>query len=104
MPLLGNKSLQSLPPRILRFRLRLTRFEYEILHVPGKSLIMADTLSCSLIQSSDNDVHSLQEGAEYLMETCINSLPASSQHLAEFSKAQVADTVCSTIINHCQND
>ena len=38
------------------------------------------------------------------MKTCINSLPASSQHLAEFHEAQVADTVCSTIINYCQND
>ena len=31
-------------------------------------------------------------------------LLASSQHLAEFREAQVADTVCSTIINYCQND
>ena len=38
------------------------------------------------------------------MKTCINSLPASSQHLAEFSETQVADTVCSIIINYCQND
>ena len=104
VPLLGNKSLHSLPPRILRFRLRLARFEYEIFHVPGKSLVMADTLSRSPIQSPDNDVHSLQEGAKYLMETCINSLPASSQHLAEFCEAQAADTICSTIINYCQNE
>ena len=34
---------------------------------------MVDTLSHSPIQSSDNDVHNLQEGAKYLMETCINS-------------------------------
>ena len=38
------------------------------------------------------------------METCINSLSASSQHLAEFYEAQVADTVCSTVINYCQNE
>ena len=78
VPLLGNKSLHSLPPRILRFRLRLACFEYEISHVPGKSLVMADTLSRSPIQSTDSDVHGLQEGAEYLMKTCINNLPASS--------------------------
>ena len=99
VPLLGNKT-----PRILRFRLRLAHFEYEIFHVPGKSLVMADTLSCSPIHSSDNDVQSLQEGAKYLMKTCINSLPASSQCLAEFRGAQAADTICSTIINYCQNE
>ena len=38
VPLLSHKNLDSLPPRILRFRLRLMRFDYEIKHVPGKSL------------------------------------------------------------------
>ena len=37
------------------------------------------------------------------MEAYINSLPASSQCLAEFREAQAADTVCSTTINCCQN-
>ena len=103
VPLLGNKSLHSLPPRILRFRLRLTRFEYEIIHVPGKSLVMADTLSRAPI-TSDKDTSDLQEEVEYLMEMCINNLPANSHRLEEFRKAQAADTVCSTIIGYCQND
>ena len=34
-PLLGSKFLDSLPPRILRFRLRLMQFDYTISHVPG---------------------------------------------------------------------
>ena len=45
VPLLGTKHLDSLPPRILRFRLRLARFDYSITHVPGKLLYIADTLS-----------------------------------------------------------
>ena len=36
VPLLGSKHLDALPPRILRFRLRLARFDYTIQHVPGK--------------------------------------------------------------------
>ena len=35
VPLLGVKHLDSLPPRVLRFRLRLDRFNYSIQHVPG---------------------------------------------------------------------
>ena len=104
VPLLGNKSLHSLPPRILCFRLRLTRFEYEIVHVPGKSLVMADTLSRAPIHRSDTDTSDLQEEAEYLMEMCVNSLPANSHRLEEFSKAQKTDTVCSTIISYCQDE
>ena len=43
-PLLGTKHLDSLPPRVLRFRLRPDRFSYDITHVPGKELYTADTL------------------------------------------------------------
>ena len=103
VPLLRNKSLHSLPPRNLLFRLRLTRFEYEIIHVPGKSLVMQDTLSRAPI-TSDKDTSDLQEEVEYLMEMCINNLPANSHRLEEFRKAQATDTVCSTIIGYCQND
>ena len=44
VPLLGSKNLDNLPPQILRFRLRLARFDYNICHVPGKLLYTADTL------------------------------------------------------------
>ena len=37
IPLLGSKSLDSLPPRVLRFRLRLSRFDYDIVHIQGSS-------------------------------------------------------------------
>ena len=45
VPILSSKNLDNLPPRVLRFRLRLARFEYTIHHVPGKLLYTADTLS-----------------------------------------------------------
>ncbi len=49
VPLLSTKHLNDLPARVLRFRLRLDRFDYSIRHVPGKSLYTADTLSRSPI-------------------------------------------------------
>ena len=45
VPLLSSKQLDSLPPRVLRFRLRMDRFSYNIHHVPGKDLHTTDTLS-----------------------------------------------------------
>ena len=44
LPLLSSKQLDSLPPRVLRFRLRMDRFTYIIRHVPGKDLHTADIL------------------------------------------------------------
>ncbi|KAL7856534.1 hypothetical protein SRHO_G00154330 [Serrasalmus rhombeus] len=45
VPLLSSKALDELPPRVLRFRLRLLKFIFDIVHVPGKCLITADALS-----------------------------------------------------------
>lgn len=38
LSLLGAQELDTLPPRIQRFRMRLMRYAYTISHVPGKSL------------------------------------------------------------------
>ena len=43
--LLSTTHLHNLPPRVLHFRLRLNRFDYNICHVRGKNLCTADTLS-----------------------------------------------------------
>ena len=45
VPLLGSKHLDTLPPRVLRFRLRLDRFDFSIGHTPGKHMYTADALS-----------------------------------------------------------
>ena len=56
VPLLSHKHLDSLPPRVVRFRLRLMRFDYIIKHVPGKSLHTADTLSRAPLKiTADSD-------------------------------------------------
>ncbi|XP_011686380.1 PREDICTED: uncharacterized protein K02A2.6-like [Wasmannia auropunctata] len=45
--LLGNKLLCELSAHLQRFRMRLMRFKYEIKHVSGQELFLADTLSCA---------------------------------------------------------
>ena len=45
VPLLGVKDLDQLPPRIQRMRMRLVRFSFKVVHVPGKELYTADALS-----------------------------------------------------------
>ena len=102
VPLLGTKNLDSLPPRILQFRLKLDRFDYRIVHIPGKEIYTADTLSRAPISSEISDLN-LEEEAKMLMEMSIRHLPASPKRLDEYRSAQIADHVCSTIINYCQH-
>jgi hypothetical protein len=101
VPLLGSKNLDSLPPRILRFRLRLARYDYTITHVPGKLLYTADALSRAPSASTENDSR-LQDEAETFMEIGILSLPASAGRLSQYRKAQEDDTLCVLVRKHCK--
>ena len=101
IPLLSTKHLDSLPPRILRFRLRLARFDYDICHIPGKLLYTADTLSRKPSAVRDNDAV-LQEDAERLVEICVVNLPASKERLQQYHKAQEEDKLCCSVKEYCK--
>ena len=44
VPLFSTKSLDELPIQVQRFQLRMMRFDFSISHIPGKDLVIADTL------------------------------------------------------------
>ena len=101
VPLLGSKHLDSLPPRILRFRLSLTRFDYTITHVPGKLLHTADTLSRAPSAVKDNDAE-LQKDAETFVKIGVVNLPVTKGTLMQYQKAQDEDRLCCLIRKHCK--
>ena len=101
IPLLGQKSLDLLPPRVLRFRLRLMRFQYSIHHVPGKTLYTANTLSgVPLCEAVDTTTSTETEN---FVQMITAGLPASTNHLEAFSKAQANDAICSKLIEFCKS-
>ena len=86
--LLGSRALDDLPPRILRFRLRLLRFTYEIEHVPGKKLITADALSRAPIQGElTAEDRQLEQDVCVSINQIIQHLPASDDRLAQIGAA-----------------
>ena len=102
--LLGAKDLDRLPPRILRFRLCLDRFSYDIRHVPGKELYTADTLSrAPVFCLTSQNAMTQQELAELCMKSTISYLPASDQRLEVYKKAQVNDATCTQILAYCRD-
>ena len=101
VPLLNTKHLDSLPPRVLRFRLRLARFSYSVEHVPGKLLCTADTLSRAPIAALQCD-KDLQQEAEWWIHAIVQSLPASQQRLQQYIESQAKDPVCSELIKFCR--
>ena len=101
VPLLSTTHLHSLPPRVLRFRLRLNRFDYDICHVPGKNLCTADTLSRAPTAEPGPTSVAFQNELEAFMDAVTSSLPASSNQLREYCDKQKADPVCSLIRSYC---
>ena len=103
VPLLGKKSLDSLPPRVLRFRLRLMRFQYNIKHVPGKTLYTSDTLSRAPLSTTlDKSTSMSINDIEMFVQTITNSLPADKDRLNGYREAQATDPECSILIKYCE--
>ena len=103
VPLLSTKRLDSLPPRIVRFRLRLGRFDYSISHTPGKLLYTADTLSRAPLTTSDHG-SDLPEEVDVFVNSVISSLPASPQCIERYRKSQEEDPVCVKVKQYCQTE
>lgn len=92
VPLLTKTTLSNLPPQILRFRLRLARYHYEVKHVPGRLLSTADTLSRALIKIES----ALQELCSIYSLDVV--LPASKGALDKYRHAQQEDPTCCKLL------
>ena len=102
--LLGSRALDDLPPRILRFRLRLLRFTYTIEHVPGKNLVTADALSRAPIQAPPTaEETQLEKDVGAYINQVVEHLPASEGRLAQIRVAQEADSICKRLMDLVQN-
>lgn len=89
LALLGSKGLDDLPPRIQRFRLRMLRFSYNIVHVPGKALITADALSRNPIRRSlSKEEKEFEIEAQVFVDTVHGMLPASKSKLEQIAEEQ----------------
>ena len=86
VPLLNTKHLDDLPPRILRFRLRLAKYSYIAKHIPGKLLYAVDALSRFPVGTQEDK--ELQDKVQaYVNHITVPSLPASIQVLEKYRKA-----------------
>ena len=92
VPLLSSIAWDDIPPRILRFRLRLARFDFEIVHVPGKELVIADALSRSPKSGPATVAEvALCQEAEEFVDNVFSSMPATDARLDEIRHHQHGD-------------
>lgn len=91
IPLLSTKNLEDLPLRVQRFRLRMMRYCYEIVHVPGKDLHTADYLSRQPLKETGSD--ELREEVNAYVHYIFKYLPASDSRLQEIKEHQEKDPI-----------
>lgn len=103
VPLMSTTSLDSLPPRVLRFRLCLMRFSYSICHVAGKYLYTADTLSRAPVSHPDAADILEDHLTECFVNNVLASLPASPDTLHRYRTAQREDSTCQQLLTLCQD-
>ena len=101
VPLLSTNQLDRLPPRVLRFRLRLARYTYSIQHVPGKLLYTADALSRAPAPGNEQP-QQLESEVESFVEAVVTNLPATKRRLDIYRQAQTQDKTCSQVLDHCK--
>ena len=99
--LLGTKSLDELPAHIQRIRMRLMRFSYAVVHVPGKELYTADTLSRAPgeMHFSDSKFHA---EIDAFVNLVLDHVPATDVRLEQIWVHQLEDEVCRNLTKYVE--
>lgn len=102
LSLLGSQALDALPPRIQRFKMRLMRYSYSIVHVPGKDLWVADTLSRAPVKQCElHEEREFWEDTNIYVDAIMGNLPASTTYLGQLREDLKNDKVCSSVMKLC---
>ena len=88
IPLFSTKRLEELPIKVQRFRLHMLRFNFDIVYVPGKNLVIADALSRAPLMSPDQLDQQFNDEVQAYVDMTIQDLPVNEQRLMEIQQAQ----------------
>ena len=99
----SKKQLDQLSPRLQRFRMHLMEFSYNIVHVPGKSLVVSDTLSRAPIDSPITADEHEATAATNNMVFAISRTGAPHNMLLRIKEASKEDPIFNKILEFCQD-
>ena len=93
---LQTKRLDSLTPRLQRFKMRLSRYDYSITYVPGKHQSVPDAFSRAPIDSMETFMEA--DIQDYNVFS-VQSMPISSTQLEKVINEQRKDQILSKLID-----
>lgn len=99
--ILQSKPLDEITPRLQRIRMRLMRYNYKVIFVPRKQLVLADCLSRNPTEDvGDSDKEFVEEIDHYIC-FITNHLPATKNLLQRIKDEQEKDYVCTKLKEFC---
>ena len=104
--LLSKKRLDEMPLRVQRFRLRLMRYNYEVIYIPGSKQTIADTLSRAPVEESKEiSIKSIELSVEIenYVQGFIGNINASEHRLKEIQQFQNKDPVLKEVKKFTQS-
>ncbi|UYV66478.1 K02A2.6-like [Cordylochernes scorpioides] len=100
IPLFSTKELSSLTPRLQRFRMRMMRFGFEIMHIPGKELLDADALSRQPLLTTEGGEDERPTTAH--INAVLSSITDKDEMLTKNFEAQQEDTTLKAVVNYLE--
>ncbi|UYV78360.1 K02A2.6-like [Cordylochernes scorpioides] len=98
--LFSTKELSSLTPRLQRFRMRMMRFGFEIVHIPGKELLDAEALSRQPLLTTDGGEDERPTSAH--MNAVLSCITDKDEMLTNIFEAQQEDTTLKAVVNYLE--
>lgn len=90
--------MDELTPRLQRIRMHLMRYNYKVIHVPGKHLVLADSLSRNPLATTNIvDKNDFSDKTESYVKFVIGNLPATRTMLEKIKVEQESDYICSKL-------
>lgn len=101
VPLINTYDLDKAPVRCQRLLMRLMKFNPEAVHVPGKQLIVADTLSRNPLQ--DCIVSDTEHEVKAYVQAVLETRPITKDRLNMIREATSNDNILQTVIRYTIN-
>ncbi|XP_026825696.1 uncharacterized protein K02A2.6-like [Ooceraea biroi] len=99
--ILQTKALDDLTPRLQRIRMRLMWYDYKVIYVPGKQLVLADCLSRNPIEEDHSLKDEFEEEISHYVRFVISHWPVSNSFLQRIKEEQGKDIVCRKLKDFC---
>ena len=97
-----KKPIANAPPRLQRMMLQLQKYDLHIVHVPGKEIPIADSLS-RIYTVNSNNCNDISVDLDMVVHSIMNNVPVSPNKLAEIKKESLSDPNLQTVSHFIKN-